>query len=372
MSNYIDDNINEYITSIYLNIEANTVETDKYYIQLLNNENILIANKIKIIKKVETLINNVNDVKDLALIKPLLAESRILATWMNLIDIYVQNENEFIAEITSFINIVGNAEELSKNIIKKDMVDKEIMKSFLDSLVLNDDIKDEIYSNILSSISCVYSSLSFERLSFGKVKSLVKNNNLVTNTTNFDQLKNNFKDLHILLVENNPTEFIQEIDSFEIEDEDLLNLLKSDIISIELKIEIIESCEISIFISDSVLLTQVGKLLLENSDMDIDDDIIKAVGTDSNLNELDKIKLFNKCNEKYCKESISTLLTSLSKPYCSIAENGKRPLLDDNEINREFVGILKHKGYISKSEIEKVKGKSNKIKGIRISTFRNK
>jgi hypothetical protein len=366
--NYIDSNINEYIENIYLNIETNTDEIEEYYIELLNNEDVLDKNKIKLINTIETLIIDINKIDDLEIIKHVLTKSKVLATWLNLIDIYFQNENQFISEITSFINVTENSKSLSEIKIQTDKPDEETIKSFLISLLKNNDIKDDNYSKILPSVPYIYNSLSFENISFEKVKSLIIENKLTVNNTNYVLLKENFENLHILLIENNPNNFIKEIKTFEIENNDLSALLASEKISIQIKAKLIENFEESIFILDSDLLTQVGKLLLENKNLNIDNNIITAIGTDSNLDRMEKIRLFNKWNRIYDNEDIKTFLLSLENPYSQITENGKRPLLENNEVNKELAENLKDKRYISKYKIE------SKLfsKGIRISTFRNK
>lgn len=362
---YVEDNIDEYISSIYLNIETNTTETDEYYIKLLNNEKISNNNKLSVINKVETKINDINEIEEYTTIKLLLNASKVLPAWRNLIDIYIQSENEIINEMTSFLNTAENTIELSKTRIKTDAPDEETVDKFLNSLLLNNDIENEDYSRILSSIPYIYDSLDFENLSFEKVELLIRKNKLTTNATNFKLLRNNFENLHVLLIENNPNNFIKEIDSYELQNEELFDLLKSKTISIQIKEKIIESFDTTMFTLDSVLLTQIGILLLDNSNLDINNEIILAVGTDSDLKVLDKIRIFNKWNRIYNKEDITTFLISLEEPYSLIAENGKRPLIDNNHVNRDFIPILQVKGYISKYAIEK-------RKGIRISTFRNK
>jgi hypothetical protein len=311
---------------------------------------------------------DINKIDDLEIIKHVLTKSKVLATWLNLIDIYFQNENQFISEITSFINVTENSKSLSEIKIQTDKPDEETIKSFLISLLKNNDIKDDNYSKILPSVPYIYNSLSFENISFEKVKSLIIENKLTVNNTNYVLLKENFENLHILLIENNPNNFIKEIKTFEIENNDLSALLASEKISIQIKAKLIENFEESIFILDSDLLTQVGKLLLENKNLNIDNNIITAIGTDSNLDRMEKIRLFNKWNRIYDNEDIKTFLLSLENPYSQITENGKRPLLENNEVNKELAENLKDKRYISKYKIE------SKLfsKGIRISTFRNK
>lgn len=362
--NYVDDNINEYVTNVYLSIDTNTEEESEYYIQLLNNKNISQDNKIKIIQQVKTLINDISKIEDFSIKKHLAEKSKMLARWDNLIHIYVQSENEFISEMTTFVNVIENAKKLSTNKIKTDVPDEETVKSFLVSLLLNNHIENKNYANVLSSIPYIYSSLNFENLSYEKVKLLIKNNKLTTNSTNFELLKQDFKILSISLIENNSNKFVQEIASFDIGNEDLLNLLKSKTIPVQLKEKIIENYNKTTFTQNTELLTQIGKLLLENSNMNIDREIILAVGIYSNLQKVDKIKLFNKWNRIYQKEDISNLLNSLGEPYSKMTKNGKRPVIDDNELNNEFAKNLKIKRYISNYDKER--------KGIRISTFRNK
>lgn len=362
---YVENNINEYIEFVYLDIQTNTEEREQYYIDLLNNDQISYLNRVKIVRKIDTVINKINAVDHSEIIKLLLEESKILATWNNLIDIYIQNENEFIIEMTSFVNAINNSQVLSKTKIAVPEQSKVAVKAFLTSLLLNDDIDDASYSLILSSIPYHYNSLSFENLSDSKVKLLIGKNKLTTNVTNYSLLKNSFDDLHNSLIENDPDKFINEIDSFEVEANDLLYILKSDVISILHKEKIIANYETTIFTNDSELLTQIGSLLLANSSLIINNEIVLAVGTDSKLILLDKISLFNKWNRIYNKEDISRFLISLEKPYSSIAENGKRPLLDYNDINQEFAENLFLKEYISSYKTEKKKG-------IRISTLRIK
>jgi hypothetical protein len=365
--NYVNDNINEYVTAIYLNIDTNTDEETECYIELLNNMDMSKGNKEKIIRQVKTRINDISVIDDFSIVTTLLKESKMLATWANHINIYIASENVFTKEMTSFINYIEHAKELSNIKIKTDYPDEETAKSFLKSLLLNDGIETESYSYVLSSIPYIYNSLDFENLSSEKVRLLIGKNILTTNNTNFKLLKQYFKDLSIPLIENNLSNFILKIDTFDIENEDLVNLMKSNSISVKQKEQIIDKHDAALIHSDPRLLTQIGKLLLDNNNMRVGNEMVLTIGVNSNLTELDKIRLFNKWNRIYQKEDISNFLISLDKPYSSIAENGKRPLLEDSELNRELAENLKNKEYISKYEFEQgiLKGK-----GIRISTFR--
>ena len=102
----------------------------------------------------------------------------------------LKNENEFPDELVSFLNILENAEEISKEKINVEEPDKETTEKFIKSLLLEDRINDECYSLILKSIPYIYNTLGISKLSEGKVHSLIKNNVLSTNNINFETLKN--------------------------------------------------------------------------------------------------------------------------------------------------------------------------------------
>ncbi|NPD47960.1 hypothetical protein [Lentimicrobium sp. S6] len=361
---YIEENINEYLTTTYFNIETNKEEQEDYLVLLLNNDEILPEYKLNIITKTNTIISVVNKIEDLEIVKVLLEESKILAIWKNLIAVYVQSENELIPEIVSFLNVMDNAINLSKKRIETNFPDEETVKGFIISLLLEEEIHNKNYSDILSSVPYIYNSLNFDNLSYEKVELLVTKKKLTTNPANFELLKSNFEKLHILLIENNPTKFIEDIASYELENDDVLDVLISENISVLIKEKVINHFDESFFAVDEELLTQLGKLLLSNDNFDIEETLIKLVIKDSNLPVSSRIRLFNKTSKIYDDNDIYNFLDFIGKPYSTILQTGKRPLLENNNINRELVEILNHKRYISKFRIEK--------KGIRISTFRKK
>lgn len=361
---YIEDNINDYLSTTYFNIDSNKEEQEDYLIQLLNNDEITPENMLKIITLNKTIIKDINKIKNIDTIKVLLKESKLSAIWKNLITVYVQSGNELVQEIVSFLNVSNNAINLSKKSIDTDFPDKETAKGFIKSLLLEEEIHNKNYSYILSSVPYNYNSLNFDNLSHEKVELLVKKSKLTTNPTNFDLLKANFENLHILLIENHPTKFIENISSYDLENDAVLRLLISENISILIKEKVINHFEENFFSVDEKLLTQIGNLLLSNSNLDIEETLIKTVLKDSNLSVSYKIRLFNKTSRIFDDEDISSFLEIIEKPYSRILQNGKRPLLENNEVNREFAEILNLKRFISKFKVEK--------KGIRIFTFRKK
>ncbi len=363
--NYIEENINEYVEFVYLTIEKNAFEKEEYYISLLNNEKISEQNIYSIMGQVKTVISNISDVQDLKIIKALLGELKILASWGNIFEVYRLNKNKFIPELTSFINAQGNANILSESKNNIDTIDEDIMDEFWESLLLNNKIDDYSYSELLDSIPKRFETLDFKKLSETKVEYLISKNILMTNPSNFNLLKEHFESLRIKLIENDSKSFIENNNSYRLSEDDVILFLRSIKIEKSKKEQLIEHFEVSEFEFTQSLLTEIGSLIIQYKEFRINEKIIKTIGITRGLSSLKKIKIFNKYIDFYLREDISSFLESLEQPYSLICEKGKRPLIKDDLVNREFVENLKLKNYISKYEIEKKKG-------IRISTFKGK
>jgi len=73
----------------------------------------------------------------------------------------------------------------------------------------------------------------------------------------------------------------------------------------------------------------------------------------SDLEKLSKVKLFNSNSALFDHSEIDNFLNTLKEPYASIAESGKRPVIENNTTNMNFVKILKEDKYISSFKQEK-------------------
>ena len=98
LKDYINSNIQEYITEVYLKL-PNTQKEDEYrFEKLLKNENLDEEIKVQIIEKVETSISELKDLKSLPIKKSLLENKRVLPTWENMEDYYKSCQNSLKEE----------------------------------------------------------------------------------------------------------------------------------------------------------------------------------------------------------------------------------------------------------------------------------
>jgi hypothetical protein len=365
---YIEENIQEYINNVYIKLEANTKENEEYLIKLLNNENIDEKSKATIIQKVETKVSTLSNI-DIAEIENLLFEnSKLIPNWADIIDKFISDKNTISKPVLSFINNIENSKELLKYKIDTEKPDKKTVDKFLEILLLDDKTTNNSYSNILKSIPYIYSRLAFENLSKAKVELLIKHNILKLNNDNYTLLRDNFG-LHIDLIEKRYYDLSNELlENLNFDNDDIVNILKSQIIPNKNKQSILDSYNEKEIINSAEILEILQTMTLNDS-INVNKNILMAILTKTK-NTYKRIELYIKKSNELHKNDISAFLQSLPEPYSNIAENGKRPFIEKDKVNLQFVQDLKRKDYISKFEIE-IKGLLNKEEGIRISTFRN-
>jgi hypothetical protein len=182
----IENNINDYIKDAYLQISTNINEDENHLIDLFNNKNLSYENKESVIKQVVTRISKLSSISDNNLYNILLNENKLIPTWENLLYNYStqeivlkENDEETEKEISEscidYINIIENAEELSKTTIPKEVNKVNIYGVFWKKLIQTDELDDQVYDFITKSSPWWYNDLNFAELSENKIKSLINN-----------------------------------------------------------------------------------------------------------------------------------------------------------------------------------------------------
>jgi len=362
LKNYIDDNINYYIEKVYLKIGTNIKEDEHYLLALLNDEDILIENKSRIIKQEETVVGTLSSIVDLEVRRILLEESKVFPIWENVINYYEVDEKNISQSIITFLESPKIASALSKIKIKTDAEGERKYTDFILELIKKDELKNETYDLILKSLPYNFTSLNLSSLSKSKVELLIRNKILTFNKSNYDSIRSSFSDLHINFIEINKTRFFEKISDFELDTADILKILRSLNISIEEKNKVLESTDETLFSSDNNLLKAIGELILKNSSFRVSDSLIKVIIVNQGLSIEQRIRLHNWKHNQIGLDYYDMFLNSLNDPYSDITINGRRPLLKNTDDNLKLVEIINFKNYISSYDIES--------KGIRVSTFR--
>ena len=229
-------------------------------------------------------------------------------------------------------------------------------------MISNNKFSEQAYENIIKAVPYSFLDLDVSSLSRDKILILLKYSIFYFTPENYNNLKTSFPELHIQLIEKNKLKFLTATSSYDIDSNDLLQILKSKIFSLSEKNQIFEKISEELIISNSDSIKKIGELILENNSFRVSTSILKLILQNNSLSIEQRVRVHN---WKYTQLELvyyGPFLNSLGDPYSEISVLGKRPLLKNNEYNLKLVDVLDSKNYISKYDIED--------KGIRISTFR--
>ncbi len=334
---YIHANIATYVEDVFLKLEENKLESESGLIKLLNNENLSSKLKVKIIQKVETIISDLKNVNETEIKTQLLINNLVLPSWKNVINYYAESKNTINESLIQYLEFEDINLELSAvKLLKEDEV-------FEESILLCNEISDEAYINYLSSCYFTYNKLNFEELNEDKVVALA---NKILNTTksNFDLLKEHFPNNHIKLIERDYKEFIKNIDDFEMNDDDVLLLLKSEKISIENKFNYLSQIEERVIVNNKEISKVVGNIILAKStkkeyEYETVASLVQNVASLEN-----KVRLVNLYINDLSNNNIVTLLSTIWG-YDKLFEKGK-PTYGKTIYNNILFTNLKSKNLI--------------------------
>lgn len=335
---YINENISSYVENVYLKLEDNKYEEEESLLKLLNNKDLSSKLKIRIFHKIETKVSNLNKINEVEIKTQLLINNKVTPKWDNVIDYYVTSENTINENLIAFFEFENVNEELSKNRLKDN-------KDFEISLVKTEELSDDVYSRLLDSTFYYWNNINFQNLNVEKATILLKKRLSVTKE-NYNLLREHFPNNHIKLIEKNFTKFIESIDDFETDKEDVLLLLKSDKITNDNKFNYISHLDESMITDGKGISEIVGMLILWKSKTILFDiDTLKVVVANSYPEE-NKIKLINLYFDNLSNDEIPKILSSVWG-YDKLFKSGK-PTYTKKEYNRFLLEKLKSKGLIKR------------------------
>lgn len=334
---YMNSNINLYVENVYLKLKDNKFDTEQYIRKLLNDNNLKDSFKFKIIQRIETKISELKNIKDLGTKSLLLINNKVIPNWNNVIGYYLLNESEINDILIDFLNFENVYSELSKNRLTKE--DEEFEKI----LIKCNDISDEAYNEILNSTYFSWNNLGFESLNLEKVKNLLIKK-LNTTKSNYERLKEHFPDNHIRLIEKNFSRFIENINDFETDENDILMLLQSDKITTNNKFIYITNLDESIISKNKEISKLVGGIILQEMRIiNFTFNTLKFIAINQFYDE-NRIRFANLYLEKFTNNEITLLLSSFLS-YKNLFKKGK-PTFKKTDYNRLLLESLKSKQLI--------------------------
>lgn len=350
----IHNNISVYIENVYLKIETNTSEEEKYLIQLLNNEELEKRTKDEIISKTDTSIDLIRNIHDTAIYPTLLSESKINVKWDNLLHAYISlkdlSEDDTAPvlpkAVIDFINNGSHSQTLSETKTSKDGVLKSKYSGLWKSIIHSPEIREDSYELITKSCPWWYDNLDFENISKNKVKVLIKNICVSPNEISYEKLKENHDGLNIYLLETLKVHLLKLLDKIQFDSDDLELVLESQHLTTNEKSKILDQCEAEV-ITTATNLALITSLLISNESLKISDEILESILLESTIDSEKRLMLFNENETKYDNDFVESLIDSLDAKLSKINDKSIKAKIPKIETNKLFLKILERRGYIS-------------------------
>lgn len=341
---YIENNIQQYIDDVYLEIETNVNEDENSYLQLLNNKEINLDDKILLIQKVNTKITTLSNVKDSTFYPILFSENKVIPKWENLL-LYYNIDKEITDQIIIFLNNIDNANELSKIKIPTKVNENNTYATFWKELIQREDVDNECYDLILKSTPWCYSDLDINNLSEEKVVSLIKNDAILSTKDGYLLVKGYSDDLIISLIEQSKIDYIGIADQILWDSSDINLILKSDKITNSEKNIFLDNCADATIANNKENLNLINQIMLDDPNFTVNDNLIKLMILERRNTIINRIQLFNKYPSLIT--SLDDFIDTLSENYLEISNNSKRAVLNDTQYNRRLLDILISRNYIA-------------------------
>lgn len=355
MINYIEANIEDYIKSVYLKLDNNSEENIDSYIKLLNNKNIGNELKEDIVVKVETIVDDLEKINILSVCYLLLQHSKAKTTWDNFLDLYESEENKLSQDLINYLNIISNAEILSKTKMTTEQIEgKGKFSELCKSLIHSKEIILESYSLLVKSIPWCYETFEIDKLSSDRIFVLIENNKVNPTIKSYNLLKQNFNGTNINLLEKHYDKFNNLLDEITIDSRDLEQILKSGKFKTSDKFVFIKKCDDSIILSSNEIIKNIAQLLVDNKEYQINDNLMPSFFTNQSVPYSNRISLFNLSNIEISRDLLEDFLNSLPEVYKEITDTSKKATLVNNPLNKTLLEKLKQLDYISSiSELDK-------------------
>ena len=348
IENYIANNINDYVSNLYVDFDIHQ-EDISLYCDLLNNKELTLENKKNIIQKTNLSIDDINDIGNVDVHNLLFINERVTPCWINILKAFESNDRKLSDGILFYLN---NPSIVDKLLTVKMKVTKNEDNTYYEAdlcqeIIYCQKIDEENYSKLAQSIPFVYTTLDASKLAPEQARILVSYNKIKATKDNYEWLRENYAEIHIMLLENNAIKFKELIEELTIEDIDISLILQSTKLPISFKEQVVNSVDINLILDNPSNVQELSKILLENVFFDIPADVLSKLIQCKDVSPENRIKLFVTLCKDFNPAYISKFLLNLGKPWADIINKHIKAKLKKNSLNEGLLEKLEEYGYIS-------------------------
>lgn len=357
----INEHLEEYVENVLLNINTNTNESLENILVLIEKliTNVRLCEKI--IEKEEFIIKDINMICDIEidekfnknlnkLCNKILYDRKVLANWKT---IFGYHSKWGISNVLlDFINT--NINKLKKEEMKD--INEDDKLNFMKEIIISS-LDEKAYRELAKIIQVDMSEIEFSEITWENMQILIELKYFPLNSEFYNEVKENFEDLNIEYLCNNKESYIQNIREYELDVNELIQILKSDIFSKKEKIKIVE-----VFGSDNITVDIAN--MIYNYPIEMSTELVDVLW--EKVNSDGRYELLYNQLKRYTNRELANKFEELGGVYAQLATNSKQVKLLKSTYNEKLGQALKERGYISsiKLEIKEKKIKLNNIIGI--------
>ena len=377
LAKYINGSINEYMDVVIENCKGKITDSEKYALDILNNEDIDIEQRITYISYLQTIIPRLFEVDNRNLWISLLEHHKALEyNAENVIHYFIELcSHGFDETLVKFINAKGAAMVMDNCFADDDEQKMNFFKAVIESCNLD----DAIYESYLLQSNHRYKEFRIENLSTEKISILDKLNKIGMTAISLNTIREHYASYLYSFICNHLEEYIIIIsDSNAFILNEMVKLLNEDI-TIKHKIELLQTTFDPVSLKDKKYPDELSAYVLENNYDE--DDFEYLTRKYEVLGEKTKIVMLNKVTQQgiwqiewndaprmlitdilslesitlddrqdIFKEIASTATNDELKKwlptiglgaFLPIYEKSKRPSFDDIEINKFTLEVFK-------------------------------
>lgn len=341
------EEINNYVNSVFLDLESNIEESEDSIIQLLNSEFLAQSLSTSIIEKSPTIIKQVSRIKGKKLWNKLFEFNRIEISWKNFFEYFI----EFEKIDNTLVNYLNN-EPVFKVLSTLDMeeIDNASKIKFSDHIITSG-INDNSFEALTKQFPYKYSVSELFETPENRVRIIIENDLIEFDIENFEALKDQFPDLIVLFITKNKDAFLSLYNDLTVNEVLVSNLLNSNFTNKE-KVNIIKNTKEEILVKKTLLIDL--SIFLHDKEKIYITEILLLELLSCSADISYRVSIFNSYYTRNLSLNILTVrIESLGYPY-NLLLGRKHLKLNATPFNRSFCRNLDQR-FISKiSEKEEI------------------
>ncbi len=346
---YVHANFSLYTKNILLK-SGRLIETQEAITLIMNNPDVKNDQKLKIIDLLEVELNDLSLIDSMSDKINLIRQRMIEVSWSNVLNYFLGlNDNKIDEHLINYLNDPLVYLGLKYFNEKPTGYKLEEFKKLQLAIIYCNDLDDEAYEHFIGSGVEKWGNLVLKNLEFDKVKILVRLEALEFSVQNYDELKDDFPNLHINFLIDHFRSFLLNPSMYHLETHDYLSLLKSELLIPEYKVRLIKEIKQNVIIENKDLGVEVAKVVSARSVKGLDYDLVYSLFLSSESNS-HRIEIFNNNLEQFSRDQIMRLMNELSNPYARLLRPRLHTHLERNDINELFVQNLMSLDIISSYE----------------------